>query len=85
MFPFSLIIRDKYDNTQKISQIDIPVLVLGASNDKVVPIKRAEELFKYIKEPKKMIVYNGAQHSNLDYYKNWLDILSWLKENEKDK
>ena len=85
LFPFSLIIKDKYENTSKISQIDSPVLIMGASNDKVVPIERARELFKHAKEPKKMIVYKGAQHSNLYNHRNWQDVLDWLDTNEKDK
>lgn len=85
LFPFSIIIKDKYDNTQKISQIDIPVFVVAAAKDKVVPLKRAEELFALVKGPKKMIVYGSAQHSNLYDHKNWKDILIWLKDNEKNK
>ena len=85
LFPFSLMIKDKYDNTQKISKIDIPVLIMGASDDKVVPIERAKELYKYANDDKKIIIYDGAQHSNLYNYQNWQDVLNWLDENEKDK
>lgn len=85
LFPFSLIIKDKYDNTQKISQIDVPVFVMAATEDKVVPLKRAEELFILAKEPKKMLVYGAAQHSNLYDFNNWKDILNWLNNNEKNK
>ncbi len=84
-FFFSYIIKDKYDNTAKISKLNIPVLVMGASDDKVVPIARAEELYKHINKPKKMIIYKGAYHSGLYNYRNWQDILNWLNTNEKDK
>jgi dipeptidyl aminopeptidase/acylaminoacyl peptidase len=52
LFPFSYIIKDKYDNTLKISQLNLPILIMGASGDTVVPIERAEELYKYANEPK---------------------------------
>lgn len=79
LFPFSHIIKDKYDNTQKIAQLKLPVLIMGASDDKVVPIERAEELYKQANEPKKMIIYKGAYHSGLYNYRNWRDVLDWLK------
>ena len=85
LFPFLYIIKDKYDNTSKISQLNLPVLIMGASDDKVVPIERAEELYKQANEPKKMIIYKGAYHSGLYNYRNWRDIIDWLKTNEKNK
>lgn len=85
LFPFSYIIKDKYDNTQKISQLNLPILIMGASDDTVVPIERAQELYKQANEPKKMIIYQGASHSNLYNYRNWRDINDWLRANEKNK
>lgn len=85
IFPFSYIIKDKYDNTSKISQLNLPVLIMGASDDKVVPIERAEDLYKLANNPKKMITYKGASHSGLYNYRNWRDIRDWLKANEKNK
>ncbi|MBR2921904.1 MAG: alpha/beta hydrolase [Alphaproteobacteria bacterium] len=85
IFPFSYIIKDKYDNTSKISQLNLPVLIMGASDDKVVPIERAEDLYKQANNPKKMITYKGASHSDLYNYRNWRDIRDWLKANEKNK
>ena len=85
LFPFSYIIKDKYENTSKISQLKLPVLIMGASDDKVVPVERANELYKHANEPKKMIIYQGASHSNLYNYRNWRDINDWLRANEKNK
>ena len=48
LFPFSMIIKDKYDNTKKLSEIKLPVLFMVTQNDKVVPIQRAKELSKAI-------------------------------------
>lgn len=85
LFPFSYIIKDKYENTNKISQLNLPILIMGASKDTVVPQERAQELYKYAGVNKKIVIYNGAFHSNLYNYRNWQDILKWLKANEKNK
>ena len=85
LFPFKIIIKDKYDNVPLIKKVKAPVFVMGASKDKIVPLERARELFKHIQSRKKMMVYSGAGHSSLYNYRNWRDILDWLKSNEKIK
>ena len=83
LFPFELIVKDKFDNTKLIRDIKSPVLIMGATRDKVVPIERAKALFEIANEPKKIIIYQGAGHSSLYNYRNWKDILNWLQDNEK--
>ncbi len=83
VFPFDLIVKDRYENLVKIKDIDIPVLIMGADKDKVVPVARAKALYNNASEPKKLIIYGGAGHSDLYDYKNYQDILQWLDKNEK--
>ena len=80
LFPFEMIVKDKYDNIANIKAIDIPLLIMGGSKDKVVPIERAVNLFNFANEPKEMIVYDGGEHSKLFDFANYKDILSWLKD-----
>lgn len=83
--PVKWIMRDKYENLPKIRQLNLPLLVMGGSEDTLVPVRRAEALFAAANQPKKIIVYSGAEHHNLYDYKNYLDILDWLEENEKTR
>lgn len=85
LFPFDLIVRDKYDNTKLINKINSPILIMGGSKDNVVPIERAKSLLTYANHPKKIIIYSGAEHSSLYNYRNWQDILNWLERDEKVK
>lgn len=85
LFPFGLLVKDRYDNLDKIKQIKTPVLIMAASDDLIVPPERAQVLFRQANEPKKMIVYPGAGHSELYNYRNWRDILKWLEHNEEIK
>ena len=82
-FPFKMLIKDHYDNVYKSKHLDLPVLVMGAEKDTVVPINRAKNLYSQIKGRKAMIIYPDAEHSNLYDYQNYKDILNWLKNNEK--
>jgi len=78
LFPFKLIIKDKYDNIANIKDLTIPKLIMAGTKDKTVPPQRAESLFEVVPEPKKFITYEGADHSELFDYENYRDILKWL-------
>lgn len=80
IFPFELIVKDKYDNVANVANINIPLLVMAAQDDKTVPMQRAEELFARANEPKEMVVYDKAGHSELLEHNNWQDILNWLQK-----
>lgn len=83
LFPFDIIVKDHYDNAIQLAQLRLPVLIMGAADDKVVPIARAKALYKSANQPKKMIIYPDADHSELYSHHNYQDILTWLKDNEK--
>lgn len=83
--PLKWIMRDKYDNLEKIRRLNVPLLVMGGSEDTLVPVRRAEVLFAAAGQPKKMIVYPGAGHNDLFNHRNYRDILNWLKGNEKTR
>lgn len=79
LFPFDMIVKDKYDNIDHVKSLNIPVLIMASNHDKVVPIQRALKLFDAVNEPKEMIVYDNVEHSKLFDADNWKDILEWLK------
>ncbi len=78
--PFSLIVKDKYDNLDMISKVDTRVLVMGGTKDTTVPVSLAENLYNHAVDPKKLIIYKGGKHSNLFNYQNNKDVLNWLEE-----
>lgn len=78
--PWKFILKDKYENTEMLSKIKCPVLILGGSEDQTVPVELARNLYTYSNEPRKIIVYEGAAHNNLYNFKNYADILEWLKQ-----
>ncbi len=83
--PLKWIIKDRYENQQKIAAVHSPILIMGGTDDRTVPLARAKNLFEYAQNPKKMIIYQGAGHSDLYNFRNYRDILTWLKENEETR
>ena len=81
--PLGIIMKDKYDNVEKIKELTVPLLIMGGRDDTLVPVRRAKALFEAANQPKKMIVYKGAGHNDLYNHRNYRDIINWLKANEK--
>ena len=82
-FPASLIVRDKYDNLKEIKELKSPILIMGASKDKVVPVELAQNLYNTAPNDKKIIIYKNGNHSHLFNFRNDLDILNWIEMHEK--
>ncbi len=81
--PLELIVHDRYDNLEKINGIKAPLLVMGGSDDIVVPVFLAKNLYEHASEPKEIKIYEGGGHIDLDNFYNYRDIINWLGTNEK--
>nr|WP_255548029.1 alpha/beta hydrolase [Erythrobacter ani] len=46
IFPVSLLLRDRFDNIGKLPALDMPVLILHGTTDRVVPFSHGERLAK---------------------------------------
>lgn len=84
ILPLDIIVNDKYDNMDEIQQIKSPILIMAAKLDRVVPVEFAENLYRIAPEPKTIKIYEKAHHSNLQHFRNDLDILKWMETYEKN-
>ena len=50
--PVSLLLKDKYENQNKIKNINIPVLVMHGENDQIVPFWMGEKIYDIANQPK---------------------------------
>lgn len=60
IFPF-----DKFANLQKIDEVRCPILILHGTEDEVVPLWHAEQLFDAATAPKWSLWVSGANHNDL--------------------
>lgn len=66
-FPFlptSIITPDKYNNTDKVSQLDAPTLIIHGTEDQVVPFAQSKILYNAANEPKEFYQVDGAGHND---------------------
>ncbi|MDC6448526.1 alpha/beta hydrolase [Alphaproteobacteria bacterium] len=65
IYPTKLLVRDRFDNYEKINQIKSPLLVISGKRDEIVPHKHSVALINKAKEPKKTLFLDEAMHNNL--------------------
>lgn len=66
--PVRALIKDRFDSTAAIADIDAPVLIVHGRQDRVIPLRFAERLFAAAVEPKQLVVIDEAHHTNLYDY-----------------
>lgn len=64
--PVSYILEDNFSSIDKLPSIHTPVLIIHGDKDLVIPHTHSEALLKVANEPKKMVIYSGKGHSNID-------------------
>jgi fermentation-respiration switch protein FrsA (DUF1100 family) len=62
--PVRWLLRDRYPSLDRIAQIASPLLVIAGSNDAIVPISQSRRLFEAAREPKRLVIVEGADHND---------------------
>lgn len=79
------LIKDRYDNEEKMPQLKAPLLLIHGTKDSIVPVAMGRKLYSLAKEPKLIYLIEGADHNDgfyLDedeYWGNWKTFLDQLK------
>ncbi|VTR97615.1 alpha/beta hydrolase [Tuwongella immobilis] len=62
--PTHWLMRNRFDSLAKIPTLHQPVLVVGATDDRIVPFRLSERLFAAANEPKQLIPLPGDDHND---------------------
>lgn len=62
--PTNLLMRNRFDNLSRISAIDCPVFIAGATRDGLVPFAHSRRLFVAAKGPKTFLALEGLEHND---------------------
>ncbi len=63
-FPVRWLLRDRYPSIDRIGRLESPVLVIAGDADRIVPFDDTLVLFDAAREPKRMVVIEGADHND---------------------
>jgi fermentation-respiration switch protein FrsA (DUF1100 family) len=59
-----------------------PILIIHGESDELIPVEHAYKLFKAAKEPKKLEIIKGADHSfsNIEHLNKLIELsINWFK------
>ncbi|MEM6462192.1 MAG: alpha/beta hydrolase [Pseudomonadota bacterium] len=63
--PVSLLMRDPFLSRSRIGDVDEPLLIVHGSADATIPLSHGQALYDIANEPKHLVVYEGAGHTQL--------------------
>jgi len=72
--PVSLLLKDKYDNQNKIKNINTPLLVMHGEIDQIVPFWMGKKIYEIANEPKSSYFTNYDDHM-MEYDEKLLSAL----------
>ena len=79
--PVSLLLKDRYDSLSKAPQLNLPVLVMSAEYDQVIPFQHTENLMQAIAPSLlQSEIMLGTQHNNIHRAPSYFPmLLSFMK------
>ena len=64
LLPVRWLLRDRYETINRIARVRAPILVIGGDRDRIVPLAQTRKIFDAAREPKALLVINGADHND---------------------
>jgi fermentation-respiration switch protein FrsA (DUF1100 family) len=64
--PISVLLWDRYPNLERISGIEVPLLVVAGSADRTVPAAQSQRLYEAASQPKEFVMIAGADHNDFE-------------------
>lgn len=80
--PAGLFLTDIYNSAALISGIRVPLLIVHGEEDDVVPVSMGRKLFELANEPKKIVTFPAAGHSDHHLHGSYETIYEWLERLE---
>lgn len=64
ILPVRWLLRDRYDTIERIARIRSPLLIIAGDRDHIVPIAQTRRLHDAARNPKSLLVIDGADHND---------------------
>ena len=76
--PVTYLLKDHFKNTEKIIDVNCPILIMHGQKDSVIPFSSAQKLFDAAIEPKSFITFPQGKHNDLYDFKAYHHVLEFL-------
>lgn len=87
IFPVDLLLHQRFDSLSKVRALQMPVLFIHGTADRVVPAQMSETLYAAAPEPKKLLVLPDIGHNDIRELggTQYLEAVRWLVEQGRVK
>lgn len=87
IFPVDLLLHQRFDSLSKVRSLQMPVLFIHGTADRVVPAQMSEALYATAPEPKKLLVLPNIGHNDIRELggTQYLEAVRWLIEQGRIK
>lgn len=75
--PFLL---DRYENHRHIARLSAPLLIVHGERDGIIPVEMGRALYAMAREPKRMVTFQMAGHSDHHLYGSYEAINAWIDD-----
>lgn len=65
IFPLGWIVTQNFNSITKIKSLEVPLLIVHGTDDEVIPVMMADELFATAPEPKQLVIIPQGMHNNV--------------------
>lgn len=65
IFPTDWLLTHQFDSLTKVRSLQMPILVIHGSSDRVIPVEMSYKLFAAAPDPKKLSIVPNAGHDNI--------------------
>ena len=65
LFAYWPVVKDKYRSDQALKNLDVPILWVHGTSDRVIPIAQGQKLFDGYDGPKEQMIIGNGSHVNL--------------------
>lgn len=76
--PVSLLMRTKLETLGRVGQIRLPLLLISAENDEIVPAGMGKTIYAAANEPKTFVTLSGG-HNGFDTFSEKAYVTAWKK------
>lgn len=81
--PVGLLLRDRFDNREALTEYSGPIAFVVAADDRVIPAEIGRQIFEAYDGPKRLWQIGGRGHNTLDYHPDatwWREVLQFLRK-----
>ena len=81
LLPVSLLMKDKFESDKALADLDVPLIWIHGTADRIIPLSQGQKLFDGYNGPKSAHIIEGGQHTNLWFLGGREIVLKALAEN----